>query len=104
MNKTEGVTKIPYGYCDAVRRLSFTGLELRITFLIMRYSYGCNVPFAKLSYGDLSKLTGNSLRGVKKAIKSLRKQNAIIVQSEGAGTANYYCLNERFEEWGAECE
>jgi phage replication O-like protein O len=96
-------TKISNELMEAIPRYKFNGTQLRIIFVVVRYTYGFNRKDADLSLTFISKATGSHKEQVKRELNALINSKVIkIVKGAGFNTTRILALNKNYDEWDIE--
>ena len=69
------------------------GAKLKVLMVIARFTFGFHRDSVRISFRDIEKMTGLSLRGVQYAVDDLIKKN-LVIQHEGNGVAEWEILVE----------
>lgn len=92
-------TAYPNALLEKIIYSNASRAEKDVFHFLVRRTYGYNLTETKLSYTSISKGTGYDRRNVIIAIDHLLKKNMIIKRACGKGRANYFGINECWEQW-----
>ncbi len=91
MDKKTGFTKVPHSIGNGLLLLDLNARQLKVTWLIIRLTYGCNQKWAKIKLNDL-KIVNIAPPHANKIITSLISED-IIIQN---GRTKEFRLNEEY--------
>ena len=93
-------TKISNELMEVVPYYKFNGTQLRLLFVILRYTYGfCRKEHA-LSLSFLSKATGMAREQVKRELNALIRDKVVIVKkAAGFNSTRILAFNKDYEQW-----
>ena len=108
-HRDAGYTGIAHELILAMARVGFSGREWDVLMIILRETYGVHIKRAadpkkrwlkenELSSRYISWLTGLHDSAVRHVLRSLEKENVIVVTA-GAGKPNVYGINKHYEKW-----
>ncbi|MFH1691806.1 MAG: replication protein [Candidatus Omnitrophota bacterium] len=92
-----GYIQIANELMDAIISYPFKNSELKIILTILRKTYGWKKKKDRLSFSQISKLSGISIRHAKRIIKSLACDNVIL--KEKLENNNVLGLNKNYYSW-----
>ncbi len=104
-------TQVENYLLEALAAHALTGLELRVSLVIIRETLGWKsrqnrnqrLEYNQISYARLIKSIGASERGIREALKGLLDKNIVTIHSKPSGkTPGVYGINGKIEEWGGE--
>jgi phage replication O-like protein O len=98
-------TKISNELMESIPKYKFNGTQLRILFVIIRYTYGFNRKEADLSLTFISKATGAHKEQIKRELNVLIDKKVVsVVKEAGFNTTRIVKLNKNYDEWGIDRE
>jgi len=93
-------TKISNELMEAIPRFKFNGTQLRLLFVILRYTYGYNRKEWDISLTFLSNSTGVNRTQVKQELKTLIGYKVIKVIKEATfNSTRILAFNKDYDEW-----
>jgi phage replication O-like protein O len=97
-NQDRNFTQIPNKIMEALWRIKLTPTATNILYIIIRFTYGYNRKSHNIPNKIFQELTGIKKPNITRAIKSLEKQNIIIVIRENRANV-FYSINEDVNNW-----
>jgi phage replication O-like protein O len=96
----KGYTKIANELLEAITKADLSLRELKIIFVVMRYTYGFNRKEAELSVRFISEASGIKFQHISKSINDLIAKNIIISNiSENHKQGRIITLIKDYEKW-----
>ncbi len=93
-------TKISNELMEAIPHYKLNGTQLRLLFVILRYTYGFNRKEWDLSLSFLSKSTGLRKEQVRHELSNLIKYNVVnVVREASFKAARVLALNKDYDTW-----
>lgn len=91
-------TRISNELMEQIPKFKFNGTQLRILFVVLRYTYGFNRKSHPFSLTFFEKSLGSDRRGIQRELKSLIAANVLIENKEGNHTRELM-FNKDYETW-----
>jgi phage replication O-like protein O len=95
----DGYTRFANELLEALAALRIPGQELRIVLVIARQTYGWGKKSDKISYGQISNMTGIPRKRVADHVKSLYGKNILSVLNNGDRKPLTIWINKNYEQW-----
>ena len=98
--KENGYTTIANELLEAIYGRKFSASQIKILLIILRFTYGFNRKFARLSNSFISNGTGIHEVSVSRELKSLIADNVLIEQEKPSfNSPRMLGLNKNYESW-----
>ncbi len=94
----KGHVKIANDLFERILEYPFTGVELKIVWAVIRYTYGWNRTKAHMTFYQISKMINQDRSNVRKSVHKLNKEKVMFMQMCRDGSF-LIGINKNYDEW-----
>lgn len=94
-----GFLRLANELVDAFAKTRLAGQEYQVVWAVIRKTYGFGKKSDKISYGQLSAMTGLDRRRVFKIVKDLSKKKVLTITNNGDRRPVTICINKNYDQW-----